>query len=298
MDKRELLKMSFEDKVQRSKELILEWYLQYRGKVYVSFSGGKDSTVLLHLCRSIKGCENVPGVFSDTGLEYPEIRQFVKKQENIIWIKPKMTFKEVIEKYGWPVVSKEVAQKISEIRNTGSEKLRNKRLYGDEKGNGRLPAKWLPMVDAPFKITSKCCNIMKKNVFAKFERESGLKPILGVMATESKLRMTKFLRGNCNAFSSAHPKSEPLSFWTEEDIWEYIRRYNVEICEVYTKCGLKRTGCMFCMFGCHLGGDKRFEIMRGYWPKQYEYIMDKLGGRAVFEEYMRIAHLENKNRVE
>ena len=75
--------------------------------VYVSYSGGKDSTVLLDIVR--KDYPDVKAVFVDTGLEYPEIRSFVKGFENVDWIKPKMTFKQVIEKYGYPFISKEVS---------------------------------------------------------------------------------------------------------------------------------------------------------------------------------------------
>lgn len=106
-DKRYFLTMSLDDKIKRTKQLIMEWYAQFKGKVYVSFSGGKDSTVLLHIARSLKCGKDIVGVFDDTGLEYPEIRDFVKQQENIIWIKPKMNFKQVIEKYGYPIISKE-----------------------------------------------------------------------------------------------------------------------------------------------------------------------------------------------
>ena len=80
-EKLALLKLPLDEKIKRTKELILEWYLQYDGQVFVSFSGGKDSTVLLHIARSIKTCADIPAVFVDTGLEYPELRQHVKNTD-------------------------------------------------------------------------------------------------------------------------------------------------------------------------------------------------------------------------
>jgi 3'-phosphoadenosine 5'-phosphosulfate sulfotransferase (PAPS reductase)/FAD synthetase len=111
-----------EIKEQLTTNRIKAYYERLNGKVYVSFSGGKDSTVLLHQVRRIY--PNVPAVFIDTGLEYPEIRDFVKTIDNVVWLKPKMPFTQVIEQYGYPVISKENAQKIKEIRTTKSEKLK------------------------------------------------------------------------------------------------------------------------------------------------------------------------------
>ena len=97
-------------KVSLTKSRIREWVKRFgEDGVYVSFSGGKDSTVLLHLVRETY--KNVPGVFCDTGLEYPEIREFVRTFDNITWLKPKMNFRAVIEKYGYPFISKEVAER-------------------------------------------------------------------------------------------------------------------------------------------------------------------------------------------
>lgn len=94
---------------------IREW-VEYYGEdgVSVSFSGGKDSTVLLHILRKIY--PNVKAIFFDTGLEYPEIRLFVKGYENVDWIRPKMNFREVITKYGYPFISKEVSDCVQGAR--------------------------------------------------------------------------------------------------------------------------------------------------------------------------------------
>ena len=79
-----------ERKIRVTQAKILEWYHHYGGKVAVSFSGGKDSTVLLDLVR--RALPDVPAVFVDTGLEYPEIREFVKTVPNVTWLRPEMPF--------------------------------------------------------------------------------------------------------------------------------------------------------------------------------------------------------------
>lgn len=299
------LNMPLEKKIQRTKELILEWYLQFDGKVYVAFSGGKDSTVLLHIARSIKKCADIPAVFVDTGLEYPEIREFVKKQENVTWLRPKLTFKQVLEKYGYPIISKEQSLYIYEAQTTKSEYLKNVRLNGKTLKNGKkgfkISDRWKPLVDKDFKISNLCCDVMKKKPFHDFEKETNRKPIIGVMADESRLRYEMYMKGNCNAFSVKRPISKPLSFWTEQDVLEYIVRYNIPIATVYglidrgadrllRTTNARRTGCMFCMYGLHLEGHpNRFERMQQTHPKQYEYCMDKLGLRHVIEEYLKCA---------
>lgn len=99
-------------KIEKTKRRIQEWYDYWDGQVYIAFSGGKDSTVLLDLTRNICGYTDVPAVFVDTGLEYPEIREFVKKVDNVEWLKPKKNFRQVIDECGYPFISKEVSNTV------------------------------------------------------------------------------------------------------------------------------------------------------------------------------------------
>nr|DAI00976.1 MAG TPA: phosphoadenosine-phosphosulfate reductase [Caudoviricetes sp.] len=114
-DLRELQSKSLEEKIQISTARIIEWYESWNGQVCVSFSGGKDSTVLLDLVR--RTYPDVLGVFSDTGLEFPKIRAFVKTFSNIEIVKPKMVFGEVITKFGYPIISKQCSRMIWDLQH-------------------------------------------------------------------------------------------------------------------------------------------------------------------------------------
>lgn len=284
-------------KIKFSLSRIEQWYREFDGKVYVSFSGGKDSTVLLHLVRS--KFPDVEAVFADTGLEFPEIRDFVKTIDNVTWIRPKMPFNKVVEKYGYPVVSKDIAKSIYEARHTKSEYLRNKRLFGASTNKagkpysysktGKISEKWKKLLDAPFEVSSHCCTIMKKLPFYKYENETCKKPFIGTMACESNNRLRVYLNSGCNAFEAKKPKSTPLAFWNEDDIWEYIKTYNVPYSKIYDM-GYERTGCMFCMFGIQYDKEpNRFQKMKETHPLQYKYCVEKLGCGKVLD-FMNISY--------
>lgn len=104
--------LPLDEKINLTKRRIIDWYDHYRGNVYVSFSGGKDSTVLLDLVRETLCDESIPAVFANTGLEYAQIQRFVRETPNSEIIRPRMRFDEVISTYGYPIISKEVAEAI------------------------------------------------------------------------------------------------------------------------------------------------------------------------------------------
>ena len=271
--------LPLEAKIIMSQKKIREFYEHFQGDVYVSFSGGKDSTVLLDLVRSIY--PKVPAVFVDTGLEYPEIKDFVRTIENVTWLKPKMHFKDVIEKYGYPVISKEQAQYIDQYRTAKSEKTKHTRWYGNKWKMGKISEKWKFLIKADFKISDRCCNVMKKSPVKKYEKETGRKGFIGTMAEESNHRRTLYLKTGCNAFDTTRPKSTPLAFWTNDDIYEYLR--DKPYSKIYDM-GYKRTGCMFCMFGVHMEkGKNRFQLMKETHPKLYDYCINKLGCGEVLD---------------
>lgn len=133
---KELQALPLDRKIQISQTRIIEWYQRNKGNVVISFSGGKDSTVLLHLVRSIY--PDVPAVFSNTGLEYPEIFRFVQTFPNVEIVRPKMVFSEVISTYGYPLIGKEVAEAIYYARRIRSQSVQVERERERERRTTRI----------------------------------------------------------------------------------------------------------------------------------------------------------------
>lgn len=285
-----------ETKIMLTKQRIHQWYELNAGRVYVAFSGGKDSTVLLHLVRSLY--PDVPAVFYNTGCEFPEILKFVRQTENVVYLRPKMNIKQVLDKYGYPVISKEVSDSIYRIRN-GCESSKNLRLYGklnERTGNinRKMSEKYRYLIEAPFKISDKCCDVMKKYPAKKYEKETGRLPIIGVMASESRRRKDTYIRYGCNVEGSS---SKPMAFWLEKDIWDYIHKFNVPYSTIYD-LGYTRTGCFPCIFGIqHEGQNNRYRRMLKTHPKLYNYCINTLGFGAVLD-FIGVPYRNEMNQLE
>ncbi|MAE81458.1 MAG: class V aminotransferase [Flammeovirgaceae bacterium] len=271
------LNLPLEVKVGMTMNRIRQWQKSWWDKTYVSFSGGKDSTVLLDMVRS--EFKDTPALFVDTGLEFPEIRQFVKEFSNVVCVKPKRSFKEVIETVGYPVISKMVSMAINRYRNTSDPRQKELRKWGGinptsgkKQTTGVIPQKYHYLIDAPFKISEACCDFLKKRPYKKFDRESGLAPYVGMMAEDSNMRRSQYFKRGCNQYTK-YPKSNPMSFWTEKDIWEYIKTRDLKYSEIYDM-GYDRTGCIFCLFGKNL--ERRFNLLYETHRKQHDFCMGSL----------------------
>lgn len=272
--------LPLEVKVRKTELRIQEWVNEYgTDGVHVSFSGGKDSTVLLHIVRKLY--PSIEAVYVNTGLEYPEIQKFVKTFDNVTILRPEMRFDEVVKKYGYPIASKRVSEYAETARRNPSSQ-RARWLRGDDKTKF-VSSKWWPIVNADFMVSAKCCEIMKKRPIKRFEKQTGKHSIIATMASESLGRENAWLKNGCNAFDVSQPSSRPMSFWTEQDILQYIDLNHIPIASVYGDIayndkgklyttGCNRTGCIFCAFGCHLEKEpSRFQRLKETHPRQYEY---------------------------
>lgn len=192
-DLKQMQSLPLEAKIMMTQRRTRDWYEYWDGMVYVAFSGGTDSAVLKHIVDNTPGVYDVPAVFANTGLEYPEIQQFVREvkagkydcfNSNVEIIRPKMRFDEVIKKYGYPVVSKEVSNTIKGARNSIRKGVYSHRLcklgvrkdeYGGLYDDGRFDyekalsgskfrqTRWRFLLDADCDFSDICCSKMKKN---------------------------------------------------------------------------------------------------------------------------------------
>lgn len=282
-------------KIAKTKNRIREFYEYFGGEVYIAFSGGNDSLVMLHIIRSLY--HDVPAVFIDTGVEFPEVRKFVKSFDNVVILKPEKNFSQIINECGYPVISKDVSNSIRLARKNiadGKVTERVKQFSGSMRGSRFNKEKWRFLLESDFKISEQCCDILKKKPFKKFEKETGLHGYIGVLASEGGVRLSGYLKTGCNNYRFGN--SKPLGFWTHQDILNYIKINNLNMCSIYGTLyfdeiknklrvtGEPRTGCMGCLFGCHLEkSPNRFERMKYSHPHRYKYFIEKLNYKEILD---------------
>lgn len=272
---RRLQRKPYEWKVGHALDVIRE-FVEHEGVngVYVSFSGGKDSIVLLHLVRSIY--PDVPAVFANTGVEFPEQVKFVRSFQNVTEVHPIKRFPKIIEEDGIVYPSKEVAMYIRDAKK-GCKYAINGLSGKDKNGNPNKYKsrfkKWAYLMDCGVKISPDCCKLMKEKPMRNYGFEHKKSPIIGTRAEESFRRSIGWMKSGCNSFKGPRHKSTPLALWTGQDV---LSRYMLT--------GCARTGCMFCPVPMAHGDFRSVEYAREHHPKLYETIMSKHGLNAMLEK--------------
>lgn len=284
---RSLQNMNLDCKIIQTKSLIRYAVTEFGlGHIYISYSGGKDSTVLSHIAKSLY--PNILHIFANTTNEFPETLEHIKweKEENgtnLITVFPRdskgevWTFKKVVERYGYPMYSKRISNAIRTYQHALTPITKQHSIDYLE----RNFKKYCKYKDLP--ISDKCCDKLKKEPLRRKAKELGMEcTMLGILATESYQREKDWLENGCNVFYKRKDnQSRPLSFWTNEDIDEYIQRFHVRIPKLYDM-GYSRNGCMFCGFGVHLEqGENRYQKMQKTHPVQYSYFSENFGSLMI-----------------
>ena len=278
-------------------EVIKTAYEKYdlEHNAYISFSGGKDSTLLHYLFDEALPNNRIPRVYIDTGIEYQMIREFVysmaKNDDRFVIIKPTLPIKATLEKYGYPFKSKEHSFKLHEWQLGNRETNFIKKYLGN--GDYSCPKKLKYQFSDDFKIniSHMCCVKLKKQPIKKWMKENG-KPIsiTGMRREEGGQRATlKCIltdkKGNVEKF---HPLAVVNDDWED---W-YIKERNIRLCELYyPPYNFIRTGCKGCPFNLNL--QKDLDTMEELLPnerKAYEVIW-----KPVYEEYRRIDYRLTKS---
>ena len=269
-----LKKYTLRDKIIMAKARIKEFIQQLPNQqIMISFSGGKDSCVLRDLVYRVQDDMGIKhsNLLISAEMFHPLTSKFISqiKSNGDEILPPSKSFEKIIKEKGYPIISKQVAQKIWHIRNTKNHSKYIRAIFGlDGNTFATLPLKYIHFLDKKFvnyEISHQCCNYIKGNV--KHDK----RPVfIGTTIEESRLRRNSWLKYGCIQYSNGKADvCKPLSLFTEQDIWDYINRYNIQISEIY-RCGYKRSGCVCCGFGISLEEelkkhnklqDNRFELL-------------------------------------
>ncbi len=273
--------------------------------------GGLDSITLLLLLRSIG---IYPPAISVSYLEDKSIQKIHKQlgvESLMSALKPDGTHwnkVQVIQEFGFPVLSKEIATKIETLANPTEQNktVRHAIVTGETGAYGgyrkssrmKLSQKWLQKFAgyaneeegtqydiAPFKVSAKCCYYLKEKPCDDWGKEHNSVPFLGLMASEGGRRAKSLMLNGCNYFGKSTIRSAPFAIFSRQDILQLALDLNVPVPTIYgeivrEESGLlrttkaQRTGCSMCGFGIHLEKrPHRFDLLKESNPKEWDYWM-------------------------
>lgn len=291
------------DRIEMIKTINQKYDLEHNA--YISFSGGKDSTILHHLIDLALPGNKIPRVFINTGIEYVDMVKFVKdlanKDERIVIINPSNSIKNILETYGYPFKSKIHSKKLDQFQRGYRNKSINEYISGsriDEHGDKvktfhTCPKNLKYQYDDKFKlrISEKCCDHLKKKPAYKWMKENNKSIVITGMTgdeggTRSYIRCISVKNNKIEKFHPLIPVSKSWENW-------FIEKYNIQLCKLYkSPYYFRRTGCKGCPFSLDL--QKQLDVMEKVLPnekKQCEIIW-----KPVYEEYRRIGYRLRKEQ--
>lgn len=266
---KEIQNLPLEHKIEETR-VLLSFVLKQHTRPIIAWSGGKDSTVLLHM--ALEQSPNIDVLWVNTGVEFPECMHFildlrVKWNLNLHIAKPETTFWKVVDKFGWPMLGK-----------GGNGGWQSRAAYLERKGKTKLAK-----ATRDARIGAACCRLLKKNPSDKLYRELEIDcVILGNMVAESRQRFLNWAqRGDYYyAPSENRHKAWPMAFWNDEDIWEYHSRFGLPHSAVYDKSH-RRNGCWPCLMDFRFP-DSKLSLLRQSHPKLWRFLLvDKGLGKRI-----------------
>lgn len=297
--------LPYDSKVLHAKAVAREFYNKLGGKVFCSVGGLDSITLLLFLRKYVS--KDIKGV-AVSALEDRSIQLIHKQLDNMVLLKPAKLKTQVINEFGYPVISKDKAAKIELIQNPTEKNatVRHAIITGQTGEQGgwkyshymKLPAKWQKLFieqDAPFKVSAKCCYYMKEKPCDQYARENKSYVYMGLMASEGGRREKALMTHGCNYFGKTVTRSCPFAIFSKTDLLRLAIELDVPIPAIYGEIielpdgtldttRAKRTGCSMCGFGIHIEKrPHRFDRLREDHPKEWAFWMYKMGWGKVLD---------------
>lgn len=283
-----------QDRLQKIRQIVNKYGEE---NFYISFSGGKDSTVLHYLVDMALPDNTIPRVYANTGIELNMIRDFVfdmaKTDDRVVIIKPSVPVKTMLEREGYPFKSKQHSHIVDMYNRNGMDYITVPRYLGEREGYGArhscpkiLRYQFTDEFKERLKISDKCCLRMKEEPLNGWAKENNKScRILGIMPSEGGRRATTkcLVFKNNGKVLSFHPLAPVTKEWED---W-FISEYNIQICDIYKPpYNFNRTGCKGCPFALNIQNE--LDTLEKYFPnerKQCEAIW-----KPVYDEYRRLGY--------
>lgn len=281
------------DRIQKIQAINEQYDLEHNA--YISFSGGKDSTILHYLIDLALPNNNIPRVYANTGLEYIDMVKFVKnlaeKDNRFVILNQTRNIKETLNKYGYPFKSKEFSLRVEQFNKGTNANYLKKYLDKDNDSKFKCPKrlKYIFEVRGRYNISNLCCYKLKKDLMKHWQKENHKTIAITGMRNEEGGN-----RERLGCLTNNNTMFHPLIVVSEEFENEFIKQNNIKLCRLYyPPFNFKRTGCKGCPYNIFL--QKDLDTMSKYLPaerKQCELIW-----KPIYDEYRRIGYRLRKNGV-